>query len=122
MLPTGSVIVRKYQSIMYMVPTKSADVTSDHWNLEDCCKVEHPSDRKSILFPKADIISEPFSNMSTGTCKCRASDDKRALPRPTSQQCQACGGRHHRTIEIVCVVFLKAIGMDRTRLAHDKHH
>lgn len=61
------------------VTCKATDIRTYHGNLENGGKVEDPGDTKAVLFPRADIITKPFSNIASKSDKLRASISMRQL-------------------------------------------
>ena len=55
------------------------------------------------MVPGAQIITEPFSDLVSGSRECRTGDDEGAQAWSTSEQGLMSCGRHHCAVQVVCL-------------------
>lgn len=77
------------------VVAKTADVGADHGDLEDGGEVEHTSDSDAVAIPRADVVTEPFSDLAASAGEGAAGDDQGALCGAAEFHGFAGGDRHH---------------------------
>ena len=103
------------------VPSKSANVRPDHWDLEDRGKAKHSWDREPIMRPFAmgvrermsdrrgdsknvpEVVTEPLANLCASTGKGRASNDHRPETRSTGEHSFTSCGRHHCAVQVIYI-------------------
>src|SRR5688572_19063876 len=68
------------------------------------------------MVPIAEVITQPFAHISSSTGKCGSSDDQRPSGWTTSEHGGTSKARHHSAIQVVCIIFDKAVGVLRVGL------
>lgn len=104
--PAGAELLGRVASV-------AAYVRSDHRDLVDTCECNHLGNGDSVVRPVGIVVTKPVTNVAAGACKGAAGYDQRSKTGAAIKHGAAARFAHHRAVQIVGVVFGKAVGVDK---------
>jgi hypothetical protein len=94
------------------VSTESTNVGTDERNLVKSVKLKNSRNGVTVVVPGGQVVSEPLSDLVSGTSKGGTSDDERSLSGAAREHGIVGSSRHGSSVKVVNIVLKVSIGVD----------